>query len=506
MEARTTPKKNIWGKVFLISILIVLMIAVGGVATYIYQILNIDTYYDGVEVDGIPLGGMTREEALEAVRTHNQPNLDKMKIILTHGDSKWEYDYKDINAQINIEEIIDEAYVVGRQGTLVERLKEIYRISNEPKRYETTLTYDVTELKDEIEAIAQQINEEPIDATIEFHPDKKEKFSFTPDKVGKGMLTDKAMEELIARVDAGDFSPYEIPIEQLDPQYTLDELKTWTSRIAYYSTPLNNNANRNHNIFISSKGIYNLRLDPGEVFSVNESTGPIVASAGYRLAPVIKDGSRFEDGLGGGVCQTSSTLFGAVLRADLEIVERYNHSIPSTYTPIGTDATISYPYADFKFMNNRDTPIFITRYISGGRLHIEIYGKKSDEYDEIKIVSWETSRTEEPEYKVEKDPNLFEGEEEIEYKSRPGIKAVAYKVYYKDGKEIRREKAATSSYRKVVGLKRVGTKKRPDEAPENPADGKPKDEKPKDEKPNDEKPKDEKPDQGDNQDPGQDSP
>jgi len=466
MEARTRTKKgNIWGKAFLIFVLVALMVAVGGVATYIYQVLNIDTFYAGVEVDGIPLEGMTKEEALSEVQAQNQPNLDKIKIVLTHEDKKWEFGYQDINAHINIDEVVEEAYLVGRQGTVLERLKEIYHTSNEPRKFQTTLTYDVSQLKDEIESIASEINEEPVDATIEFHPDKKEKFSFTPEKMGKGMLTDRTLEELIARVDAGDFSPYEIPTEELHPKYTLDEVKTWTSRIAYYSTKLTNNSNRNHNIRLSSQAFYNVRVDPGEVYSFNEATGPRGAKEGYKPAAVIKDGNRFEDEPGGGNCQSSTTLYGAVLRADLEIVERLPHSIPSTYTAIGTDATVNYPYADFKFRNNKDTPIFITRYISGGKLHVEIYGKPSDEFDKVEIISYETGRSKVPEYKIVQDPNLYEGQEVVEIVSRPKIQAVSYRVYYKDGKEIKRVKEANSTYPAVKGVKRVGTKKRPEEPP-----------------------------------------
>ena len=92
MEARTrTKKNNIWGKAFLIFVLVLLLVAVGGVATYIYHILNIDTFYAGVEVDGIPLEDMTKEEAIAVLQAHNQPDLDKIKIVLTHEDRKWEF-------------------------------------------------------------------------------------------------------------------------------------------------------------------------------------------------------------------------------------------------------------------------------------------------------------------------------------------------------------------------------------------------------------------------------
>jgi len=275
------------------------------------------------------------------------------------------------------------------------------------------------------------------------------------------MLVDKAMEDLQKRIDSGDFSTYEIPVEELQPKYTLEEVKTWTSRIAHYSTPLTNNPNRTHNIQLSSKSYDGIRVDPGEVFSFNEATGPRDTAHGYKDAPVIVGGKKLEDEPGGGNCQSSSTLYAAVIRADLEIVERQPHSFPSSYIDIGQDATVNYPYVDFKFKNNKDTPIFINRYFSNDSLHVEIYGKAPTEYDKIDVITRIISQTETPEEKIEEDPELYEGEEVIEYKSRPGIKAQTYRIYYKDGKEIKRVKEAYSNYPKVVGLKRVGIKKRP---------------------------------------------
>ena len=170
---------------------------------------------------------------------------------------------------------------------------------------------------------------------------------------------------------------------------------------------------------------------------------------------------KLADEPGGGNCQSSSTLYAAVIRADLEIVERLPHSFPSTYIEVGQDATVNYPYADFKFRNNKDTPIFIDRYISNGALHVVIYGKAPTEYDKIDVITKIIEKTETPEPKIQEDPELYEGEEIVEYSSRPGIKAQTYRVYYKDGKEIKRIKEAYSNYPKIVGLKRVGTKPRP---------------------------------------------
>jgi vancomycin resistance protein YoaR len=461
----TSRKKNQIGKGISIILLTIVFLMALGLGVYVYYILNLDTFYAGVTVDGVALKGMTLEQAYKAIEDHHKPNLDAIKLVLRHEDHIWEYGYKDIGANINVEEVVNKAYEIGRQGNIFRRLKEIRGISKNSQNFTTTLVYDVSLLKDELETIAQQINIQPVDAEIEFHPDNKEKFTFTKEVVGKGMLVEQAIADLQAKMDSKDFTPYEIPVEQLNPQYTLDEVKTWTSRIAVYNTKLSGSSQRIYNITLSSKSFDGLRLNPGEVFSLNDTTGPRDKKHGYLDAPVIVGGKKLEDEPGGGNCQTSTTLYGAALRADLEIVERWNHSWPSGYTTVGQDATVNYPTADIKFKNNKDTPVFFNRYISGGRLYVEVYGKAPTEYDSIDVVSVIISQTETPPETVVRDNTLQPGEEIIEYKSRPGIKVQTYRVYYKDKKEIKRVKEAFSSYPRIVGKKRVGPPK-PEPEPE----------------------------------------
>ena len=421
---------------------------------------------------------MTYDEGLNAIKALRQPELEAINIVLRLEDLVWEYGYEAIGAKINIEEVVNQAYQVGRQGNIIERLRQIYEASKTGYYFTTVLTYDVSLLQDELEAIARQINLEPVDAQIEFHPDEEEKFSFTEEVIGKGMLVDEALADLKEKVDARDFSPYEIPVQLIQPKYTLEEVKTWTSKIAVYSTPLTSSAARTHNIILSSKRYDGLRLDPGEIFSLNEATGTRDKAQGYKDAPVIQEGKKLVDEPGGGNCQTSTTLYGAAIRADLEIIERYHHSWPSVYAKVGQDATVSYPVLDIKIRNNKDTPVFFDRYIKNGRLYVEVYGKAPTEYDMIDVISVILEQTSKPAEKVVQDNTLAPGEEVIEYPSRPGIKVQTYRVYYKDGKEIKRVKEAYSNYPRIVGLKRVGPPKPPEEEQPSNNNGKTGDTKP----------------------------
>ena len=127
-------------------------------------------------------------------------------------------------------------------------------------------------------------------------------------------------------------------------------------------------------------------LQPGEEFSFNNSTGERSTAKGYKAAPAIKNGNQFVDEPGGGVCQVSSTLYNAVLMADLEVTERYHHSIKSTYVPAGLDATVNYGGADFKFKNNKDTPVYLAYSFANQQLTVYIYGAPLADGVTIKTV------------------------------------------------------------------------------------------------------------------------
>lgn len=467
MQASTETKKGVTerkkghaGKIIAIILITILVIAIAWIGNYIYKLLNIDTFYSGVVVDGIFLEGMSKEAAIDVLRDKHQPTLDEVDIVLQLNDKKWVFDYTDIGASIDIEEVIDEAYRIGREGSIIDRLREIRETAETGKTFETTLTYNVDLLKDKIEEIAEDVYIAYEDATITFNPNSKTKFSFTEEKIGRAMLVDQTMADLREKVDAWDFSPYDIPTEELKPKYTLGEVKTWTSKIAEFSTKLSGSDERKYNIALSAKSFKGARIDPGEIFSFNETTGPRDASNGYKNAPVIKNGKVLVEEPGGGNCQTSSTLYGALVRADLEVIERYPHSWPSTYIEIGQDATVNYPNVDLKVKNNKDFAVFLDSYVSNGRIVVVVYGKAPEDYDKIEVVSSVLEEKPAPAETIIKDSSLYEGQTVVEYKSRPGYKVQTYRVYYKNGKEIKKVKEAFSNYPAITGKKRVGTKKR----------------------------------------------
>lgn len=452
---------------FVLFLTLILLAGIGSTA-YGYYLINNDFFYPGVSVDGIELDGLTPQQAAEAICAKYKPKLEKMQMTIVFDGETWVYDHEAIHAKINVEETLENAYRIGRTGNVFYRLNEIQQARKNGKSFDTLLTFEPDALLLDIEQIAREIAIEPVDATITYHNKQAELFTFTPEVIGRKISVDNTMVDIRAKVKNWDFTPYEMQVETLYPKITLDEVKTWTSKLVTHHTVLYGTPERIHNITLSSASFDGIRIEPGELFSLNEATGPRGLKDGYKNAPVIVKGIKLADEPGGGNCQTSTTLYGAVIRADLKIEERWHHSWPSSYTEVAQDAMVDYPSADLKIKNNHDTPVFISRTISGNKIEVTIYGKAREGYDRIEVLTEITSTTDKPAEKIVNDANLFVGETVVEYASRPGIKAQSFRVYYKDGVEVKRVFEAGSSYRRIEGQKRVGTKPLPVVEPVDP--------------------------------------
>jgi len=206
-------------------------------------------------------------------------------------------------------------------------------------------------------------------------------------------------------------------------------------------------------------------VNPGKVVSFNGTTGERTIKNGYKKAPVIMPDKSLQDDLGGGICQTSTTIYNAILHAGLEIEERWHHSFPSTYANIGHDATVNWPNVDLKFSNNKETPIYIHTYRSGDKLYVEVYGKISDhDFDEVKLYSNTYAQYKAPSPNIIKDEKqkyvMYSDQSHTTVQSRAGYKVKTYRIYYKDGQEVRREQISDDYYRPITGTVYVGVKDR----------------------------------------------
>lgn len=224
--------------------------------------------------------------------------------------------------------------------------------------------------------------------------------------------------------EAHDTKP-EITTETIDSILFCDEISSYTT---YFNT---NEYSRSENIRLASKSIDGAVILPGERFSFNSTVGERTKERGYKEATVYVGGT-MEPGLGGGICQVSSTVYCASLRGAFTQLYRYNHQFTITYVPLGEDATVYWGALDYSFRNNYDSPIKILMEIDGGSLTVRIMGKLSDDSYSVQI-SHETVEEHKQEMIYKQDNSLKPGEEKLSRKGKPGYEIKTTVVTYKNG-------------------------------------------------------------------------
>ncbi|MBR5538161.1 MAG: VanW family protein [Clostridia bacterium] len=232
------------------------------------------------------------------------------------------------------------------------------------------------------------------------------------------------------------------------PDYTAAEYKALLFRdvLGQCTTDFNpGNVGRTTNVLLATDFCNGVILMPGEIFSYNESVGPRTYERGFKDATVYV-GNSAEDGVGGGICQVSSTIYYAALRADLKIVERYAHSRMVTYVPLGEDATVAWGSKDFRFENNTPFPMKVVTSHKKDNLTVKLYGTQT-ENKTVKIVTNQLSKT--PfEVVYEIDETLAPGTESVKSNGYTGYQTESYRVVYIDGVEVSRTFENKSTYKK----------------------------------------------------------
>ncbi len=289
------------------------------------------------------------------------------------------------------------------------------------------------------------------------YSEKDGDYIFTKEVIGISFDTETA--RTIIEGNRLNNEPYKIPAKITHPEITVDELqaKFASEVIAEYSTSFaSSDANRASNVSLAASKINGIVLNPGERFSFNKTVGPRTAATGFKIAHVY-EGDRIVDGMGGGICQVSSTLYNAVLLADLKIVYRLNHSMPVSYVPLGRDATVSYGTIDFVFENNKSHPIKICATSHNRQLKISINGAESDKVN-VSLVTENAGYTPYSTKEVE-DPALSEGETKVVKNGANGSIVKLYKVYTLSDGTKRTEFVSKSAYLPTTKVVNVGVKK-----------------------------------------------
>ena len=294
----------------------------------------------------------------------------------------------------------------------------------------------------DIDQIHSEIYKEATDAHFE-----KDPFKIYSEVVGVDFDVDYAKKLISENVND---SEYSISLKYTKPKVTLDDLKidVFPDLLGTFSTRYDaSNKNRSTNLNLAASKINNIVIAPGEEFSYNKIVGERSIAAGYKEAKIYS-GGKVVDGLGGGICQLSSTLYNAVMFANLEVTKRYNHQFITSYVEPGRDATVAYGSKDFKFKNNRTYPIKIKVSINSGIAKVDIYGiKEEPKYD----ISFDIETVEIIPYKTEykTDSSLSANTEQVTQKGVNGLIVKVYKVTKLNGVSVSRDFISKDKYNAI---------------------------------------------------------
>jgi len=295
----------------------------------------------------------------------------------------------------------------------------------------------------------------PCDATVAFYPDRKEKFAFTNEKTGREIDKEKLCSEIKNALKNGEKNVKAV-FKEISPDKTVTDLKKETNKKSEFSTRyVFSSAERKSNIKLAASKITGTKLEAGKTFSFNATVGARTEANGFKLAKIIEN-NKFADGIGGGVCQVSTTVYNAAILAGMTATEFHNHSLLVSYVEPSFDAMVSSGFADLKFRNDSGGNIYISCAADDNHITVGFYGLYSDyKYKRISEVV-ETTEAEEDEIIFTED--IPEGTEQILINGKNGAKSVGYLDVYKCDKYIGRIKLRTDSYNPLRGVRLKGGK------------------------------------------------
>jgi vancomycin resistance protein YoaR len=441
----------------IITIVVVLALSITGMGGYYYldNYVAGDTFYEGILIGGHKMGGLSLEDGIRLLQESKEEELAKTIEIRVDGDSEYSNSLSLGNLQLeyNIQEVATEAFQLGRSGNILERYNEIRNLKENPVSFNLERSFKLDNLETLVDEMAAKVDRKPIDAKFTFKDGEIEIF-----EASEGIMLDReAFMTDVSNMGDGilEADTLYVPLKEIQPEVEDEYYSRINGIIGEFSTSFaGSSAGRSHNVRLSAQSFDGMVVMPGQEVSYNKTTGPRQASAGYREAPVIQNGELIP-GMGGGVCQTSTTLYNALLLADMTIIERNPHSIPPAYVPRGTDAAVATGYLDLIFRNDFDYPIVIDSKVEGTRVYFNIYGDKENRDYSVRIS---TSHVSTIPYKVHEnlDESLAPGTKDLVQEGRNGYRVNSFKSIVRDGEVISTEQLSHDYYRERDFIYNIG--------------------------------------------------
>ncbi|HIW20705.1 MAG TPA: VanW family protein [Candidatus Dorea intestinavium] len=447
-------------RVLLFSLFCAFILIVYGMFSYqIYKFVKRypqDIIANNVFIGSTDMSNKTKKEAEEALKA-NEEKAKQAKLVFELNGQQAEVTLADLDFSYQDQKaIIEKAISYGKEGNIYKRYAKLRSLKKEPAKIEEAFTFNKESLASFLTTYVDPQAEHASNATI---TKTASGFDIVKEKTGKKVDLNKTTE-LVSKKLLKDWDYQELKIKAVEtvdkPTVVANDLDSVEDLLGSFSTNAGGGV-RVQNIQVGVNKLNGQVLKPGETLSFLEKTVPFVPENGYVQAGAYEEG-RLIDSYGGGICQVSTTLYNALLYAEIEIVERFPHSMQVDYVNPSRDAAIAEEVKDLKFKNNYDSPIYIEGFLTeDGVITFNIYGKETREAGRSVEYESEVLSTEDYQVVYKADQSAALGSMDSDGYPSEEMDAKLWKVVSQDGNEVSREPFNSSHYNRSDKIIKVGT-------------------------------------------------
>jgi vancomycin resistance protein YoaR len=411
---------------------------------------------EGVYIGNVSVGGMTEAQAKSAVEEYVAGLMDTT-FTLKGDTGSIEMTAADMEVKADISTAVDQALAAGHSGNLIKRYETLQNLSKEPLVLDMHLSVDKQATAQKLYENAKTLAVGATDSTL-----VRENGQFRYIAGTEGVEVDivnsvYAINDFLESGWDGQNNEIELVTTVVEPRGTEEELAQVTDLLGTFTTNYSSSsAGRAKNVATGASKINGTLLYPGDEFQMYNVVSPFTQENGYELAGTYQNGTTIES-FGGGICQVATTLYNAVIRSELEITQRYNHSMLVSYVQPSMDAAIAGTYKDLRFKNNTDYPVYIEGITSGGNITFSVYGKETRASNREISFESETLSTTEPATQFNLDSSASMGSWVVSQSAHTGVTAQLWKIVKVDGVQQSRELFNKSSYQSSPKIITIGT-------------------------------------------------
>ena len=471
-QAKTMSKSSKQKTNRILSVLTLCTLAI--TAVIIGQFIVLDnqtnkTLQNGTVINGMNLSGMNKEEAKVMLLSNFNEKAQEFQLEISDPDSEksWTFDKDDLEVNSDIHTILeasqDKNALNGEDDEITDFLSQFNRTGGS---INVAFNYIFVGLDEKIEKILNEVEIEPINSEIKFTPNEKNPFEITDSKNGKRVDKVALYKDINDQFLTSNKIKVTLPYTEEIPTITKEYNESLTTKVASFSTKVaDSTGGRKHNVKLALSKFNGMIVQPNESVSFNEIVGPHTSENGFKTATIIYNGE-FTDGIGGGICQASTTLYNALLLSGVQIDEVHRHTLPVKYVPLALDAMVAEYTSDLKFTNTSEYPIYIKTYSDSKGVGVDIftheleytYKTRSETIATIKSAGDKVVPDTEGKYA---NKVLFKGEYFRVSYSKDGYEAKSYLQKYLNGKLIEEEQIRHEIYQPQRGLVIEGVEELP---------------------------------------------